>query len=136
VLKPSTKCSVKSVGGTPGTVTTEALTGQVIMDPTIVSTVVFDKIVPEVSGGPIAYIEFAGSECPLNEASAPVKGTACGESPNKTGVLLATQALTLGASQQATGGCALTLGTKPAQMAGSVRLRLTFLNEGKAWGAD
>jgi hypothetical protein len=136
VLKPSTKCGVKNVGGTLGTLTTEALTDQVIMDPTAGSTTVFDKFSPEVSGGAFVTIEFAGAECPLNEASAPVKGTACGESPNKTGVLLATQQLTFGASQQTTGGCALTLGTKAAGLAGSVDNVLSGTNVGVKFGSD
>jgi hypothetical protein len=136
VLKPSTKCSVKNVGGTLGTVTTEALTDQVIMDPFTGSTVVFDRFSPETAGGAFVTIEFAGSECPLNEASAPVKGTACGESPNKTGVLLATQVLTFGASQQTTGGCAMAVGNNAALLRGSIDFVLAGTNVGSAFGAD
>lgn len=140
VLKPSTKCSVKNTGGTLGTVTTNALTDQVIMDPTTGSTTVFDKFSTDKNAKgeevPFVSIEFAGSECPLNEASAPVKGAACGESPNKTGVLLATQNLVFGSTQQTTGGCALTLGTKTANLAGSIDNVLSGTNVGTAFGSD
>jgi hypothetical protein len=152
VLKPSTKCSVKNVGGTSGEITTEALTDEVIMDPTAGSTAVFDRFVPEVSGGAFVTIEFTGAECPLNEASAAVKGSACGEAvhtnaggtgyeANKTGELKVIQTLLLGAAQQTTGNstakpCALTLGTKTAGIAGAVDNKLAVTNVGKAFGDD
>jgi hypothetical protein len=79
VLKPSTKCSVKNVGGTSGEITTAALTAEVIMDPTAGSTVMFTRLFPETAGGAFVTVEFSGSECPLSEASASVKGAACGE---------------------------------------------------------
>jgi hypothetical protein len=137
VLKPSTKCTVGNVGkASSKELTTEALTDQVIMDPTSGSKTVFDKFSPETSGGAFVTIEFGGAECPLNEASAPVKGNACGQSPNATGVLLATQTLTFGATQQTTGGCALTLGTKAAGLAGSIDNSLAGTNVGSTFGSD
>jgi hypothetical protein len=148
VIEPSTKCSVKNTGGTVGTVTTEALTDHVKMDTNVAgSTAVLDEFFPEVSGGAFATIEFSGSECPLNEAAAAVKGSLCGASAhtilagnlweaNKTGELSVIQTALFGAAQQTTGGCALTLGTKPANFAGAVDNKLALTNVGKTWGAD
>jgi hypothetical protein len=151
VLKPSTACTVGNVKESgSGVVTTEALTDQVIMDPTSGSTAVLDKFSPEVSGGAFVTIEFGGATCPLKEDSAPVKGTACGEavhtaenakheivySPNVTGELSVIQTALFGATQQTTGGCALTLGTKAAGLAGAVDNTLAVTNVGKKWGAD
>ncbi|HKZ12405.1 MAG TPA: hypothetical protein VJL81_01025 [Solirubrobacterales bacterium] len=157
VLKPAPgKCSVKNTGGELGEITTAALTDEVIMDTVIdkgppeVKTVlptVFDKFFPEVAGGAFVTLEFSGAECPLNEAAASVKGSACGEAvhtnekgtayePNKTGELKVVQTLLFGAAQQSTGGCALTLGTKAAQIAGAVDNSLAGTNVGKAFGDD
>ncbi|HKZ12406.1 MAG TPA: hypothetical protein VJL81_01030 [Solirubrobacterales bacterium] len=152
VLKPSTKCSVKNTGGELGEITTAALTDEVIMDPTVGSTVVFDRFFPEVAGGAFVTIEFSGAECPLNEAAAAVKGSACGEAvhtnaggtgyeANKTGELKVVQTLLFGSAQQSTGNstakpCALTLGSKAAQIAGAVDNKLAGTNVGKAFGDD
>jgi hypothetical protein len=141
VLKPSTKCNVP--GGTLQT--TFPLTDNVVMDPTFGSTAVFDKFVPWVGVPAILTVRFEGAECPLAEAEAPVKGSLCGESvhtngssyvANKTGELFVTQTLLFGATQQTTGGCALTLGNKAAGLAGAVDNKLAVTNVGKTWGAD
>ncbi|HKZ12404.1 MAG TPA: hypothetical protein VJL81_01020 [Solirubrobacterales bacterium] len=151
VLKPS-KCSVRNTGGVNGEITTAALTDEVIMDPTVGSTAVFDRFFPEVAGAAWATLEFTGAECPLSEIAAAVKGSVCGEAahtnekgtayePNKTGELKVVQALLFGAAQQSTGNstakpCALTLGTNGVQIAGAVDNRLAVTNIGKAFGAD
>lgn len=147
VVKPSTKCSVKNVGGTSGEITTEKITAQAVMDSTVGSTVMFTRLVPETAGGAFATIEFGGAECPLNEASAPVKGSACGEAvhtnaggtgyeTNLTDGIKPVTILLLGAAQQTTGGCALTLGTKAAQLGGAIDFELAGANAGKGYGFD
>jgi hypothetical protein len=141
VVKPA-NCSVAG-----GELTTSQLTDEVIMDTTEGSTVVFDRFFPEVAANGLLTVEFLGALCVLAESSATVKGNACGETvhtnaggtgyePNKTGTLTKVQTLLYGSAQQATGGCSLTFGGEPAQLAGAVDYELSGANAGKPFGAD
>jgi hypothetical protein len=105
------------------------------MDPSG-GSVVFDKFSPEEAGGALVTFEFGGAESPLAGSSPPVKGSLCGQSSSTTGTLLVVQTLAFGASQQTTGGCALTLGTKPAGLSGEVDSSLAGTNVGSRVGAD
>jgi hypothetical protein len=136
-----------SVGGVNHELSTEALTDEVIMDPTAGSTTVFDKFFPETSGGAFVTITFEGAECVIAGTPVPVKGTACGEAvhtntagtgyePNHTGTLTKVQTLLFGSGQQTTGGCELKLGNEKAQLAGAVDNELSGSNAGKPFGAD
>jgi hypothetical protein len=131
----------------PSDLTTEALTDEVIMDPTAGSNTVADKFFPEVAGGAFITITFEGAECPVAGTPVPVKGTACGESVhtntagsafemNLTGELKTPQTLLFGETQQATFGCELKLGNEKAFLFGAVDNVLAGANAGKAFGAD
>ena len=143
VIKPE-NCEVPG-----GELTTNGVTDEVIMDTTAGSTVVFDRLFPEVAANGFLPIEFIGAKCALGGNEATVKGTVCGESvhtnaggtafeSNKTGTLTKVQTLLFGAAQQATGNstakpCALTFGKEPAQLTGAVDYSLA---SGKPFGAD
>jgi hypothetical protein len=145
VVKPA-NCEV---GGPTHDLTSMALTDEVIMDPTVGSTVVFDRFVPELAANAFIGITFEGPLCALSGSTIPVKGTVCGEAvhtnaagtgfePNKTGTLTKVQTLLLGSAQQTTGNsaakpCALTAFTKSAQITGAVDFEL---ESGKPFGAD
>jgi hypothetical protein len=141
---PTVEPATCSVAG--GTLTTNALTGEVIMDATSGSTVVFGKLFPE-TGTTLATIKLEGSECPFAGVEAPLSGTACGElvhtnaagtgfEPNKTGTLTKVQTLLFGESQQTTGGCALTVGKSAAQLTLSLSITPSGVIIGKPFGAD
>jgi hypothetical protein len=119
-----------------GTVTTAALKDTAAMDTTAGSTVVFDRFFPATEGGAFATITLEGAECPLAGNSAEVKGTACGQSPNATGAKVLSQLLIFSEAAQTTGGCALTLGKKAAQLTGEVENELSGTNVGKKFGAN
>jgi hypothetical protein len=134
-VSPST-CSVPG-----GSITTNALTDHVIMDPTAGSTVVFDKFFTE--SGPFVEITLEGATCPLAGTTAPVNGSACGEAvnnnlaaANKTGTLTKVQTLLFGSSQQTTGGCSLTLGKSAAVLSGAVDNSLSGTHVGSPFGSS
>lgn len=140
VVKPA-NCSVAG-----GELTTNQLTGEVIMDPNVGSNVVYDKFFPEF-GSKFVTIEFLGALCPLAESSAAVEGTVCGESVhtnasgtgyelNNTGTLTKVQTLLFGEAQQITGGCFLRFGVIAAQLSGAIDYELSGANAGKPFGAD
>jgi hypothetical protein len=126
VVKPS-NCSVAG-----GELTTNALTDEVIMDPSNKTTgPVFDKFFPEVAANGFFTIEFVGTLCPLAEDTGTLKGSLCGESvhtnakgtgfeANKTGTLTKVQTLLFGSAQQTTGGCAFTFNSAAVQLTGAV----------------
>jgi hypothetical protein len=158
VVEPA-NCEVgTTVEGKAHTLTTEALTDHVIMDPTSGSTVVFDKFVPE--GTTFLSITFAGAKCTIGEETAAVKGSACGEAVHTegsplafkaipTGTLFKVQSLLFGKAQQETGNlpkaeppvinCALTLGPVAATLEGAVDNELNGsvvpANAGKPFGS-
>lgn len=128
-------CTVHSPGQANGTVKTEELTDELIMDPSNPAGPVFDKFFPQ-TGTTFVQIEFTGETCPLAGVVAPVKGTATGQASNATGVLVVNQSLTFGAAQQTTGGGSLTLGKNAATLTGVANNRLIGAYEGLAFGAD
>ena len=145
MIEPA-NCEVgTTVEGKTHTLTTEALTDHVIMDPTSGSTTVFDKFVPE-TGTTFVSVTFAGAKCTIGEETAAVKGSACGEAVHTegsplafkaipTGTLFKVQSLLFGSTQQTTGGCALTLGTVAATLEGAVDNSLSGTNAGKPFGS-
>jgi hypothetical protein len=140
-VDPST-CSVPG-----GKLTTTALKDEVIDDTKVEgSKVVFDKFSP-ASGTTFVEVTLEGAECPFNEVTAPVTGTATGEAVKTnaagtgfesipTGTLRSTQTLLFGTAQQATGGGELKLGKAEAQLTGAVDNVLSGPNQGHAFGAD
>jgi len=146
----SPKCAVNG-----GTVETKPLVDEVIMHPTLkvgetdeenTKLPVADKFKP-ASGTAFATLTFSGAECPLNETSASVTGTACGEAVTtepagtfkslSTGQEKAVQTLLFGEAQQKTFGCELKLGTKVAQLTGAVDNKLSETAElGKVFGVS
>jgi hypothetical protein len=143
------KCKVNG-----GNLTTKKLTDQVFMDEVAGSTRVFDRFFPE-TGTTFVEVTFEGAECPINELTVPVTGSACGESvhtsgasvvASKTGEHNINNILAFGAAQQETGTspgaephtyvCALKLGTKAATLSGTVGNELAGAHAGAAWGAD
>lgn len=126
-------CTVSSVGSAVETITTAALVGKVIMDPSNGAGPVFAKFTP-ATGTTWFEMEFQGEECPLNELAIPVGGSATGQSPNATGVEKVEQPLSFGSSQQATGGGSLTLGGGTMALTGTVNMQLVGANSGKAFG--
>jgi len=144
VVEPG-HCTVGNVGGTQGEVTTEALTSEVIMDPSGGSAVLA-KGFPEVAPN-IVTIEFKGAECAISGAPVAVKGNICAESvhtnaagtgfePNVTGTLTKVRIGLAGSAQQTTGGCELKLGNEKAQASGATDHELSGANAGKPFGAD
>jgi hypothetical protein len=142
VTKPA-GCSVGNPGKAAGTITTNGLKGQVAMDGTAGSPVVFAKFSP-ASGTTWAELEFSGATCTLAEISIPVKGTAAGELgrtepsgtfvSNQTGKEVSPQLLRFGSAQQTTGGAALTLATGAVTLAGTASATLSGANAGKVFG--
>lgn len=132
VVKPA-NCTAGNPGKTTGTITTNALKDQVIMDPKSASGPVFDKFTP-TSGTKLAEIEFQGATCALGEVSVGLQGSAGGEFSNATGVDVAEPTLTFGSSQQTTSESSLTLGTAAATLAGKATEALSGENAGALWG--
>lgn len=120
VVKPA-NCTAGNPAKAAGTITTNALNDQIMMDPKNVAGPVFDKFTPV--SGPFVEIEFHGATCALDELALPVSGSAGGEASNATGVEVVSQSLTFGSAQQTTSGSALTLGS------GSVVLGGTAVNK-------
>lgn len=144
-------CTVSSPGEPDGTVTTKALTDEVIMDPTVGSTAVFDKFFPE-TGTKFVELEFEsepGAECTLEGLNVPVEGTLTGEAvhetatvtdiPTETGELYRNQGVTFSESLQKTGGGLLYLSgnkAKPAYLDGTADNELDGARAGEPFGAD
>jgi hypothetical protein len=126
------KCTVHSVGAANGTVTTEALTDEIIMDPSG-GTATFDKFFPE-EGETFVTLELTGAECTLAGVVAAVKGTVTGRTSN-TGVAAVTQSITFNAAEQATGGGVLKLGKEAATLTGVANNKLSGPNAGKTFAA-
>ena len=144
VTEPA-NCTVHSAGQPDGTVVTNALTDEVIMDPTAGSTAVFDKFFPE-SGSTFVTLEFTGATCVFAELDVTVEGTATGQAvhgsndePSKTGENFVTQSLLFNKAAQETGGGLLYLSgvkTKPAFLDATVNNVLSGANVGKKFGSD
>jgi hypothetical protein len=146
VVKPS-NCSVPG-----GELTTSPFTGEVIMDPTAGSTVMFTRLFPEKAETGFNTVEFSGALCPLAEDSATLKGSVCGEAvhtnaggtgyeSNLTDGIKPVTILLVGSAQQATGDstakpCAMTFNGAAAQMTGAIDFELAGTNAGKGYGAD
>jgi hypothetical protein len=116
-----------------GSLTTAALTDQIIMDPSG-GTATFDNFFPE-SGTTFLTVKLEGSECPFNGISAPVTGTVTGRTSN-TGVAAVTQAIAFSAAEQTTGGGSLKLGTAVATLTGTANNALSGTNAGKTFSAE
>lgn len=111
-------CTVGNPGQPVGTVNTNSLVGQVIMDPNNGSGPVFYKFAP-ATGTKIVELEFHGELCALDELALPLAGSFAGESANATGVEEAEQKLTFGSTQQTTSNSALTLGGGSVVLSGT-----------------
>jgi hypothetical protein len=113
---PST-CSV-----TGGSITTAAMKANVIMDPSG-GEATFLEFVP-ASGATFFELPISGAACPLAGNTVKFKGSFVGRSKN-TGVEVAEQPLVFSATEQATGGGMITIGTETATLSGTMINKLT-----------
>jgi|GEM_PF-5097053 len=117
VAKPSPKCSLASQPTLSAKVELVQVDG-----------VLFQKFVP--AGTEFARIEFTGAECPLNEASAPIKGSFAGR--ELSGSLAANHSLSFTKSEPWP-AVALTFGTKAATLTGEVTQHLSGNMANHGW---
>jgi hypothetical protein len=114
----------------PSSITTNALTGELIMDPSG-GTATFVKFRP-TSGETIFSMTI--SECAA-AGTYPLKGTFAGRM-NNTGVSATSQPFTFNAAEQTTGGGALKVGVEAATMTGGLAMKLSGSNVGKGWSGS
>lgn len=133
VVKPA-HCTAGNPGSMPGTVASEPLEDQIIMDPSSQTGPVFDKFLP-ASGTAFMAIEYSGSLCVLDGLVLTVTGTAAGESSRTTGVEAVSQSFTFGSSQQTTGGGALAFsGGGSFILSGTLTMALSGTHSGQPFG--
>lgn len=137
-VKVPASCTAGNPGKAVGTLTTNALRGQMIMDPHIIigggPGPVFDKFTP-ASGTTFVEVEFHGALCVLDELALVLEGSAGGQSQNATAVEKVEQVLSFGPTQQFTSNAQLKFGGSEAVLRGTAVNTLSGIYKGQSFSA-